>query len=49
MKEKICFELGSIQANSFLYGMTPIYMQGNNENDRVASRESIPIHRTVLS
>ena len=24
--------------------MTPIYMGGNNENDRVASPESVPIH-----
>ena len=30
-------------ANSFLYEMTPIYMGGNNENDRVASLESVPI------
>ena len=26
--------------------MTTIYMGGNNENDRVASPESIPIHLT---
>ena len=31
-------------ADSFLYEMTPIYMGGNNENDRVAFPESIPIH-----
>ena len=31
-------------ANSFLYEMTPIYMGGNNENDRVACLESVPIH-----
>ena len=29
-------------ANSFLYEMTPINMGGNNENDRVASPESVP-------
>ena len=29
---------------SFLYEMTPIYIGGNNENDRVASPESVPIH-----
>ena len=31
-------------ANSFLYEMTPICIGGNNENDRVASPESVPIH-----
>ena len=31
-------------ANSFLYEMTPIYKRGNNENDRVASPESVHIH-----
>ena len=30
-------------ANSYLYVMTPIYMGGNNENDRVASLENVPI------
>ena len=25
--------------------MTPIYMEANNETDRVASPESVPIHR----
>ena len=30
--------------NSFLYDMTPVYMGGNNENDRVASPESRAIH-----
>ena len=33
-------------ANSFLNEMTPIYMGGNIENDRVVSIESIPIHLT---
>ena len=28
-------------ANSFLYEMTPIYLGANNENDRVASPESV--------
>ena len=27
-------------ANSFLYEMIPIYVGGNNENDRLASLES---------
>ena len=27
----------------FLYKKNPIYMGGNNENDKVASRESVPI------
>ena len=40
LKERIC----SHGANSFLYEMTPIYMGDINENDRVASPESIPIH-----
>ena len=31
-------------AHSFLIEMTPISMRGNNENDRVASLESVPIH-----
>ena len=31
-------------ANSFLYEMTSIYMGCNNENDRVASPENVPIH-----
>ena len=30
--------------NPFIYKMTPIYMGGNNENDRVASPESVLIH-----
>ena len=34
-------------ANSFFYEMTPIYMGGNNENDRVASPESVPFHLNV--
>ena len=29
---------------TFLYEMTPIYMQGNKENDGVASPEGVPIH-----
>ena len=33
-----------IGANSFLYEMTPIYIRGNNENDRAASPEIINIH-----
>ena len=40
LKERIC----SMGANSFSYEMTPIIMSGNNENDRVALPESIPIH-----
>ena len=31
-------------ANSFFYETTPIYLGGNDENDRVASPESVPIH-----
>ena len=34
-------------ANSFLHEMTPIYMGGHNENGRVASLESVPIHLKV--
>ena len=30
-------------ANFFLYEMTPIYMGGNNETDRVASPASVPV------
>ena len=30
-------------ANTFRKEMTPIYMAGNNENDRVASSESVPV------
>ena len=36
-------------ANSFFYEKTPIYMGGNNENDRVASPESIPIQLKLSS
>ena len=35
-----CTPLG---ANSYLYEMTPIQKEGKNENDRVASPESVPI------
>ena len=34
-------------ANSFLFEMVPIYMGGNNENDRVTSPESVSIHLNV--
>ena len=37
-------EFALVGANSFPYEMTPIHMGGNNENDRVASPESVPIH-----
>ena len=40
LKGKNC----SMGANAFLYEMIPIYMGGNNENDRVAFLESVPIH-----
>ena len=30
--------------HSFLNEMTPIYMGGSSENDRVASPVSVPIH-----
>ena len=30
-------------ANSYLYEMTQIYIGGKDENDRVASPESVPI------
>ena len=43
LKERIC----SDGANYFLYEVTPIYMGGNNENDRVASPESVSIHLKV--
>ena len=33
-------------ANPFLYEMTPIEMGSNNENYRIASPESVPIHLT---
>ena len=36
-------------ANSFLYEMTPVYMGGNNENDRVASPESLLIHLNQIN
>ena len=39
LKKRIC----SDGANSFLYEMTPIYMGGNNENDEVASPESVTV------
>ena len=35
-------------ANSFVYEMIPIYMGDNNENDRVPSSESVPIHFNAL-
>ena len=34
-------------ANSFLFEMVPIYMGGNNENDRVTSPESVSIYLNV--
>ena len=34
--------------NSFLYEMTPIYVGDNNENDRVASPESVHIHFNLI-
>ena len=37
-------EFAPLGANSFLEEMTTVYMGGNNENDRVASPESVPIH-----
>ena len=42
-------EFAPMGANSFRYEMTPIYMGGNNERDRVASPESVPIHLKSLS
>ena len=36
--------LAPMGAKSFLYEMTPFYMGGNNENNRVASPESVLIH-----
>ena len=35
-------------ANSCLYEMTPIYMAGNYENDRVASPESVTVYLKVF-
>ena len=36
-------------ANSSLYEMTPIYMEGNNENDRVTAPENVLIHLKFFS
>ena len=36
-------ESALVGENSYLYGKNPIYMGGNNENDRVTSPESVPI------
>ena len=33
--------------NSFLYELNPIYMGGNNENDRVVFPESVLIHLKI--
>ena len=33
-----------MDANSFHYEMIPIYMGGNNENDRSSCPESVTIH-----
>ena len=41
LKERICSDG---KENYFLYKMTPIYMGGNNANDRVSSPESVPIY-----
>ena len=43
LKERICL----MGANSFLYERTPIYMGGNNDNHRLASPESVPIHLNI--
>ena len=40
-------EFALIGANSFLYEMTQLYIGGTNENDRVASPESVLIHLKV--
>ena len=37
-------EFALVGANSCPYKMTPFYMGGNNDNDRVASPESVSIH-----
>ena len=37
-------EFALVGANSCPYKMTPIYMGGNYDNDRVASHESVSIH-----
>ena len=37
-------EFASVGANSCPYKMTPFYMGGNYDNDRVASPESVSIH-----
>ena len=39
---------GPIGTNSFFYEMAPFYMAGNNENDRVASPESVSIHLNAV-
>ena len=39
LKERICSK-----GSKFCYELMPIYMGGNNENDTVASPESVPIY-----
>ena len=41
-------EFAPMGANSFPYEVIPIYMGGNNENDRVDSPESVPIHLKIM-
>ena len=38
-----------MEAKSFFYEMTPIYMGGSNGNDKVVSPESVPMHLKVLT
>ena len=40
-------EFAPMGANSFLGEMTPIYMRGNNENDRVAVLKVYPVTLTL--
>ena len=37
-------EFALMGANSYIDDMTPIYMGGNNENNRVVRPETVPIH-----
>ena len=37
-------KLAPMGVNSFIYGMTPIYMEGKDENNKIAVPESLPIH-----
>ena len=42
-------EFAPMGANSFSYEMTRIYKGSNNENDRVASPDSVPFHQNPFT